>query len=118
MRQGLSTATRVADIFETRGEFRAIEAGLSMLRNGDLILVQADQVEPSLAFIEQYIATNARTEASGDAAPCGCAAGVTASHAAGAVANGQFAGPGPMNGAAAPAGGIKAGDAITGKIGV
>jgi cyanophycin synthetase len=58
MRRGLAGGGRVAEIFETRGEFRAIEAGLSMLRSGDLILVQADQVEPSLAFIEEYIAAN------------------------------------------------------------
>jgi cyanophycin synthetase len=58
MRQGLNRAARVSEIFETRGEFRAIEAGLSMLRAGDLILVQADQVEPSLAFIQEFIAAN------------------------------------------------------------
>lgn len=58
MRRGLSMATRVTEIFETRGEFRAIEAGLRMLRGGDLILVQADQVEAAIQFVEQYIATN------------------------------------------------------------
>jgi cyanophycin synthetase len=115
MRRGLSAATRVADIFETRGEFRAIEAGLSMLQNGDLILVQADQVEPSLAFIEQYIAANSRPAAVGDAPPCSCAADANAtSHTAGAVANGQFAGPAALNGAASPAG-VQAGTAIAEK---
>jgi cyanophycin synthetase len=70
MRQGLDNAARVSEIFETRGEFRAIESGLSMLRTGDLILVQADQVEPSLAFIQNFIASNP----GGIAAPtsCGC----------------------------------------------
>jgi cyanophycin synthetase len=114
MRRGLSSATRVADIFETRGEFRAIEAGLSMLQNGDLILVQADQVEPSLAFIEQYIAANSRNSAS-DAAQCSCATDVNAaSHAPGAIANGQFAGPVGLNGAASPAG-VQVGTAIAEK---
>ncbi|MGQ0634278.1 MAG: cyanophycin synthetase [Planctomycetaceae bacterium] len=55
MRQGLARASRAATIFETRGEFRAIEAGLDRVRTGDLILLQADQVEPALAFIEQQI---------------------------------------------------------------
>jgi cyanophycin synthetase len=59
MRQGLATATRVAEILETRGEFRAIETGLAALQAGDLILVQADQVEEALEFIQQYIAANA-----------------------------------------------------------
>lgn len=58
MRQGLSTAHRAKDIYETRGEFRAIEAGLKRLRTGDLILVQADQVEESLVFIQEFISTN------------------------------------------------------------
>ena len=56
MRRGLTKSTRVTEIFETRGEFRAIEAGLRMLKTGDLILVQADQVPEAIGFIEQYIA--------------------------------------------------------------
>jgi cyanophycin synthetase len=61
MRQGFSGCVRVAEIYETRGEFRAIEEGLRRLRPGDLILVQADQVEPSLAFIQEFMAVNVRT---------------------------------------------------------
>jgi hypothetical protein len=61
MRQGFASCLRVTEIYETRGEFRAIEEGLRRLRPGDLILVQADQVEPSLAFIQEFIAANART---------------------------------------------------------
>jgi cyanophycin synthetase len=62
MRQGLDGCTRVSEIFETRGEFRAIEMGLRRLKSGDLILVQADQVEPSLAFIQEFIAANTLVE--------------------------------------------------------
>lgn len=58
MHRGLARSTRVAEIIETRGEFHAIEAGLRMLLPGDLILVQVDQVDPSLAFIEQFVAAN------------------------------------------------------------
>jgi cyanophycin synthetase len=58
MHRGLSRSTRAAEIIETRGEFRAIEMGLRMLLPGDLILVQVDQVDPSLAFIEQFVAAN------------------------------------------------------------
>jgi cyanophycin synthetase len=59
MRRGLASAARCAEILETRGEFRAIETGLAALQSGDLILVQADQVEEALDFIQQYIAANA-----------------------------------------------------------
>jgi cyanophycin synthetase len=58
MHKGLARSTRVAEIIETRGEQHAIEAGLRMLLPGDLILVQVDQVDPSLAFIEQFVAAN------------------------------------------------------------
>jgi cyanophycin synthetase len=94
MRQGLNNATRVTEIFETRGEFRAIEAGLSMLHTGDLILVQADQVEPSLAFIQKFIASNPGNPAA--AASCGCDSTVINRMAA----NGQLGGGTPPNGAA------------------
>jgi cyanophycin synthetase len=76
MHRGLARSTRVAEIIETRGEFRAIEMGLRMLLPRDLILVQVDQVEPSLAFIEQFVAANripaaapTRTSAVAAAAP-------------------------------------------------
>ncbi len=58
LRRGLNKGTRITDIFETRGELRATEAGLAMLRPGDLIVVQTDRVEPSLVFVEQYMAAN------------------------------------------------------------
>ncbi len=103
MRQGLSNATRATEIFETRGEFRAIEAGLSMLRTGDLILVQADQVEPSLAFIEQFIGANAG--GTGNTAACGCETGGLNGMATGgsSAANGQMCGGAQPNGAASHA---------------
>jgi cyanophycin synthetase len=65
MRRGLAVATRVAEVLETRGEFRAIETGLSALQQGDLILVQADQVEEALEFIQRYISTNGTTSPGG-----------------------------------------------------
>jgi len=64
MHRGLARSTRVAEIIETRGEQLAIETGLRMLLPGDLILVQVDQVDPSLAFIEQFIAANRMPAAS------------------------------------------------------
>ncbi|MGE5191752.1 MAG: cyanophycin synthetase [Deltaproteobacteria bacterium] len=88
MRRGLASATRVAEIFETRGEFRAIEAGLTMLRPGDLILVQADQVEPSLAFIKQFIAANSAEEKKG-ACTCEAAAAEIAAIGKIVATNGQ-----------------------------
>jgi cyanophycin synthetase len=69
MHRGLSRSTRAAEIIETRGEFCAIEMGLRMLLPGDLILVQVDQVDPSLAFIEQFLAANRMAAAPAARAP-------------------------------------------------
>jgi len=74
MHRGLSRSTRVAEIVETRGEFNAIEMGLRMLLPGDLILIQVDQVEPSLAFIEQFVAANRIPSAAPNRAHTGTAA--------------------------------------------
>jgi cyanophycin synthetase len=99
MRRGLDNAARVSEVHETRGEFRAIEAGLSMLRSGDLILVQADQVEPALAFIEEFITTNSRPESE---SPEGPGADSTSSRSGSAVSagtgKGQMSATGPVSG--------------------
>lgn len=81
MREGLAAGRRAKNIVECAGEFRAIETGLAMLEAGDLILVQVDQVEASLAFVERTISaelalqqptaarhTNARGSSGGAAA--------------------------------------------------
>jgi cyanophycin synthetase len=97
MRQGLVNCVRMSQVHETRGEFRAIEMGLRLLRSGDLILVQADQVEPSLAFIQEFIATNTLTEpatrvAASEAAGHGAAVGAGSNgHANGAAIAGNRA---------------------------
>ncbi len=58
IRQGLATGARVSGIFETRGELNAVEAALSGLNPGDLLVIQTDQVELCLAFVQRYLATH------------------------------------------------------------
>jgi cyanophycin synthetase len=58
MREGLSRGKRVSSIYETRGEFVALEAALQSCRPGDVVLLQADQVDEALAFIDTYLATH------------------------------------------------------------
>jgi cyanophycin synthetase len=57
MRQGLALGNRLkADgIHETRGEMPAIEMTLRKMRPGDLVLIQADQVEEAIAFVQQLL---------------------------------------------------------------
>jgi cyanophycin synthetase len=56
MREGLSRGKRIKEVIETRGEMVAIEMMLKRMQPGDLVLIQADQVEPALRFIEAYLA--------------------------------------------------------------
>ncbi|MBA4031480.1 MAG: cyanophycin synthetase [Planctomyces sp.] len=55
MRQGLSLGGRLSSILETRGEMIAIEMCLERMEPGDLILIQADQVDEAIQFVQSYI---------------------------------------------------------------
>ncbi len=44
-----------ANIIETRGEMKAIEMTLRRMSPGDLVLIQADQVEEAIAFVHQLL---------------------------------------------------------------
>lgn len=55
LREGLVRARRARVVSEIQGEFVAISTALDRLRPGDLGLVLIDQIEESLAFIEQKI---------------------------------------------------------------
>jgi cyanophycin synthetase len=57
MRQGLALGKRLLAerIHETRGEMIAIEMTLRRMYPGDLVLIQADQVEEAIAFVQQLL---------------------------------------------------------------
>lgn len=55
MKQGFDRGGRLKSLRETRGEMKAIEMTLDLTQPGDLVLVQADQVDDALAFIQQYL---------------------------------------------------------------
>lgn len=55
LRKGLEQASRVSEVVEIKGEFRAIEESFRRLHSGDLALLLIDQVEEALAFIEGVI---------------------------------------------------------------
>ncbi|MFL5350992.1 cyanophycin synthetase [Archangium sp.] len=57
LREGFARGSRLKEVVEARGEQRAIEMCLRQVRPGDLVLIQVDQVESSLAFIERFITT-------------------------------------------------------------
>jgi cyanophycin synthetase len=61
LRQGVSRGRRVSEVHELHGEERAIELCLRQLMPGDMLLVQVDQMESSIAFIDRFIATERPT---------------------------------------------------------
>jgi cyanophycin synthetase len=57
MREGFKRGTRLQseNIIETRGEMKAIEMTLRKMQPGDLVLIQADQVEEAILFVQQLL---------------------------------------------------------------
>jgi cyanophycin synthetase len=57
MREGFARGSRLkpANIIETRGEMKAIEMTLRQMVAGDLVLIQADQVEEAIEFVHQLL---------------------------------------------------------------
>ncbi len=57
MREGLALGKRLRpdNIIETRGEMKAIEMTLRRMQPGDLVLIQADQVEEAIVFVQQLL---------------------------------------------------------------
>jgi len=56
LRRGVGRGSRAAEVQETLGEHRAIEASLRALRPGDLLVVLVDQVESSIGFVDRFLA--------------------------------------------------------------
>jgi cyanophycin synthetase len=55
LREGLQGAIRASHVEEIRGEFIAIDRGLSLLKPGDQCLVLVDQVEEALAHLAMRV---------------------------------------------------------------
>jgi cyanophycin synthetase len=59
LRQGITAANSHCDIREVKGVFPAIEAALDSVAAGDLVLVQCDTVDESVAFVRNYMERHA-----------------------------------------------------------
>jgi cyanophycin synthetase len=55
-RRGLESGGRVEEVEEVRGAVKAIEAGLVAVRPGELLLIQADEIDETVEFVQRYIA--------------------------------------------------------------
>ena len=58
IRQGLETGSRVAEVVEIKGAINAVETALKNVTPGELLLVQADEVDETVDFIKRYLAAD------------------------------------------------------------
>ncbi len=57
-REGLTRGRRVQHVEEIFGAVKAIEAALSTLQPGDLVLLQADTVDETIDYVRNYLAAH------------------------------------------------------------
>ena len=58
MRQGLSEGKRVQEIEEIRGSIASVERALATVQPGELLLLQADEIDVTVDFLKDYLASN------------------------------------------------------------
>jgi cyanophycin synthetase len=56
LRKGLAAGRRVAETTESRGERTTVDLALRTLQPGDLLVVQPDRVEMTIALVERHLA--------------------------------------------------------------
>jgi cyanophycin synthetase len=76
-RRGVQEGRRVRDVREIQGALKAVEAALEAARPGELLLIQADEIDETVTFMKKYLAalgTAARDQATtaGTAATATC----------------------------------------------
>ena len=59
LRRGLAVGPRVREFHEHPEPMKAVEASLRELQAGDLLIVQADDVDATIAFIKNYLRAEA-----------------------------------------------------------
>ncbi|HEX7375685.1 MAG TPA: cyanophycin synthetase [Pirellulales bacterium] len=54
-RRGMNGATRAQEVVEVQGAVAAVEKALSLAQPGELLVVQADEVDETVDFVKQYV---------------------------------------------------------------
>ncbi len=58
LRRGMSARGRTSEVQEILGAVKAVETALRNVRPGELLLVQADEIDETVNFIQKYLATS------------------------------------------------------------
>jgi cyanophycin synthetase len=56
-RKGLEAGGRVREVLEVRGAIKALETALRQARPGDLLLLQADEIDETVNWVKNYLAS-------------------------------------------------------------
>ena len=56
LRRGMADGDRVTEIEEIHGAVKAVEAALRSVRPGELLLIQADEIDETVNFVKRYLA--------------------------------------------------------------
>ncbi|HVX09753.1 MAG TPA: cyanophycin synthetase [Pirellulales bacterium] len=54
-RRGMTGGTRAREVFEIQGAVAAVEKALAMAQPGELLVIQADEVDETVDFVRQYL---------------------------------------------------------------
>ena len=58
-RKGLAEGARVGEVHDLPGALKAVEFALQAARPGDLVMIQADEIDATLNFVRDYLASRA-----------------------------------------------------------
>src|SRR5262249_10074680 len=56
-RKGLEAGGRVTEVLEVRGAIKALETAIRQARPGDLMLLQADEIDETVNYVRNYLAS-------------------------------------------------------------
>jgi cyanophycin synthetase len=56
-RKGLEAGGRVKEVLEVRGAIKALETAIRQARPGDLMLLQADEIDETVTYVRNYLAS-------------------------------------------------------------
>jgi cyanophycin synthetase len=58
IRQGLAGGPRTSEVCEIKGALQAVQTALQTVKPGELLLVQADEIDETVDFIKAFLAAN------------------------------------------------------------
>jgi cyanophycin synthetase len=57
--RGLADGERVTEVLEIRGSIQAIQTALAKIQPGELLLIQADEIEEAIGCLKRYLTNGA-----------------------------------------------------------